>query len=856
MANQKVTQLTIVSIAKITDLIYVVTYDDDGDSLSVAMSLQDVLKSAITGVNRIISGQVVWTGVGFVHQSVNLTVELNGILYFSNGEPITNADPDGSNPRFDQIFFDANGLDIKEGTPAGSPTVPSLDNPTLEISTNIVLVTNGETTPTGVSLDALYSENLQESGGEWDTFESTSGARIDLANAVSPINLVVDIKANSPNALDFFNLSNSAATQIADFQNLRFKIKSLGNWKRDYVRVEFYDGVFLAGYAFINSTSFDTTDTSTIVDLFITYGDVSWTLDFVEFDIVRIFWYDGGGGSAVSSARFQIDLIKMETGGISAKPLSIKKSVISPNDYTGTDTVKIQLAANDASSQEIPMLIPKKDGSNTPWDIEDAILLGSNTTIIIDGAILQLTDTSRDNFFRTENCGLGFTSPYTELENIHILGKNNPILRGADNPRASGDSGKILVTDTTNDFTHSYGTDADTVDTGDWRNMGILFAYTNRYSVKGIRFENTHCWAISNERCTGGRFENLDYEIFGTRTVPAVGTRYFKNGDGIDLVFGCSDMIVKDITGHTDDDTVAVGLIDNAEAEGVFGTRFVTGGTYSSPTDNIHDITIKDVSTSTTAHNLRLINNLGSLLYNISIENMTNINSTPDTGGAVIVIGSTNYGPSGDLGELYNVSINNIKNENKPDCILVSGGLADSNISNVIDISTINNNYPVYFDASGVGSRNVQMSNIFKTDEAFDLAAFYDGDPAVLVPLKEIPIIIALSDTTTALSTGIAVESFPVPFAFELLEVKGNVGIAGTTTSIIVDINLTGTGTIMTTNKIEIEATEKSSKDATTQPTLTTTTLADDDELTFDIDSVDSGGTGRNLKVTLIGYRI
>ena len=180
--DKKLTELTLVNIAQITALLYLVTFDADGVSTSVAMSLEDLQKSTITGVNRIISGQVVWTGTGFTHRSVQLAVEINGVIYYSDAEDITNSAPDGSNPRFDVIFFDADGLDIKEGTPAASPTVPSLDNPTSEVATNIVLVTNGETTPTGVTLETLYSENLQESGGEWDTAESTSGVRITLAN--------------------------------------------------------------------------------------------------------------------------------------------------------------------------------------------------------------------------------------------------------------------------------------------------------------------------------------------------------------------------------------------------------------------------------------------------------------------------------------------------------------------------------------------------------------------------------------------------------------------------------------------------------------------------------------------------
>lgn len=63
------------------------------------------------------------------------------------------------------------------------------------------------------------------------------------------------------------------------------------------------------------------------------------------------------------------------------------------------------------------------------------------------------------------------------------------------------------------------------------------------------------------------------------------------------------------------------------------------------------------------------------------------------------------------------------------------------------------------------------------------------------------------------------------------------VDTAGTTGDMTVDIHLNGT-TIMTTNKITIETTEKTSEDAATQPALTTTSYTANDILTFDIDAI------------------
>jgi len=113
---------------------------------------------------------------------------------------------------------------------------------------------------------------------------------------------------------------------------------------------------------------------------------------------------------------------------------------------------------------------------------------------------------------------------------------------------------------------------------------------------------------------------------------------------------------------------------------------------------------------------------------------------------------------------------------------------------------------------------------------------------------------IACSDETTALSTGGAKATFRMPCAMTLTSVRANVATAPTESAIIVDINENGS-TIMTTNKLSIDATEKTSTTAETPAGITDTALADDAEITIDITQVGSSGAGAGLKVWLIGTR-
>lgn len=48
--------------------------------------------------------------------------------------------------------------------------------------------------------------------------------------------------------------------------------------------------------------------------------------------------------------------------------------------------------------------------------------------------------------FRSDNAGLGVENPEWN-KNIHIIGQGNVVLKGADNPRATGDGARKLTLD-------------------------------------------------------------------------------------------------------------------------------------------------------------------------------------------------------------------------------------------------------------------------------------------------------------------------------------------------------------------------------------------------------------------------
>ena len=118
---------------------------------------------------------------------------------------------------------------------------------------------------------------------------------------------------------------------------------------------------------------------------------------------------------------------------------------------------------------------------------------------------------------------------------------------------------------------------------------------------------------------------------------------------------------------------------------------------------------------------------------------------------------------------------------------------------------------------------------------------------------QAVEIQLAASDETTALTTGTGKVTFRMPHAMTLTAVRASLTTAQASGSIFtVDINESGTSILST--KLTIDNTEKTSTTAATPAVISDTALADDAEITIDIDQI-GNGTATGLKITLIGTR-
>jgi hypothetical protein len=138
--------------------------------------------------------------------------------------------------------------------------------------------------------------------------------------------------------------------------------------------------------------------------------------------------------------------------------------------------------------------------------------------------------------------------------------------------------------------------------------------------------------------------------------------------------------------------------------------------------------------------------------------------------------------------------------------------------------------------------------------ETYDDAGNSEGfslDRTALKPTESFKV--ACSDETTALTAGVGKVTFRMPYAFTVTAVRAELVTAQASGAIFtVDINEAGVSILST--KLTIDNTEKTSTTAVTAPVISDTSLADDAEMSVDIDQI-GDGTAKGLKVTLIGYR-
>ncbi len=306
------------------------------------------------------------------------------------------------------------------------------------------------------------------------------------------------------------------------------------------------------------------------------------------------------------------------------------------------------------------------------WEIAYAVRIPSDFTLVLEGCHLRMKDGVFDNMFVNEHHGtyVGRTSLGTD-RNIAIVGRGRAILDGGEYNRLSERNSATLGIPMT-------------------KNNLILFTNVEGVRVEGISCRNQRWWAINFIYCRGGVVRNVDFcacdiwvDEYGVEHHGLKKEKYdevlVKNADGIDLRQGCSDFLIENISGFTEDDTVALTNL-NGKTERIYSKLGL-------PSD-ICRVTIRNLRAAAFCSLVRLLNQGELKLHDITIENIYDVGvECPhlDKSGHAIRVGDAThmYGSRHSTAEeTYNISIKNVYAAGSRAGIHLAGAIGNLTIEN------------------------------------------------------------------------------------------------------------------------------------------------------------------------------
>ena len=306
------------------------------------------------------------------------------------------------------------------------------------------------------------------------------------------------------------------------------------------------------------------------------------------------------------------------------------------------------------------------------YEIEQTVLIPSEFTLILDNCHLVMADNTFCNMFTNENChtAKGRTKEGTDHD-IIIEGRGRVILDG-------GNYNGLSESTSCKDGNPHISV-----------NNTILFTNVENFRISGLHIRNQRWWAMNFIYCRYGKIQNIDFRSDCTRLLPD-GSRvegllrddykptYIKNSDGIDLRVGCHDILIENITGFTEDDTVALPALPGKLEE-----MFAVEGLDT----DLYNVSIRNVNASAYCSIIRLLNQGGTKLYNILIDGVMDSSKGSrylDTGHTAVRVGDKHlYGSRhAEPGETFNITVRNITSR-APVIVRLAGAITNLTLDNL-----------------------------------------------------------------------------------------------------------------------------------------------------------------------------
>ena len=405
-------------------------------------------------------------------------------------------------------------------------------------------------------------------------------------------------------------------------------------------------------------------------------------------------------------------------------------AVVTPNQFkdSASDSVAIQAAVDFATKRGEAVTVPawnERTGTNL-WVISETIRLPSGATVYLENCRLEMAPKVFCNAFSNSKAWADDrNAAAAEEHDIRIIGLGHAIIDGGEYNQygeRSVPGGGIVASSAEN---------AKRLPKRLVHNCPIYLHNVCGFEVRGIHVRHQRYWGVCCSFCSDGQIRDVRFEADisyvsddgqthdPSRRPVEYKNLWVKNGDGIDLRTGCNNILIENITGWTEDDTVALtNLRGSEEADWVEGRS-----------TDIHHVVVRNVRAGCWKwmNLVRLLCTDGNRIHDIVLDTIVDIRQ-PDwdwrmASAVQLNDDSREYQTIRQpvMGELYNIEVRNV----------ISGGYAAVRLFNPMQNVTVENVYltegahAAVMAQAGAELKNVVVRNVHAAPAA-NLKAVFD----------------------------------------------------------------------------------------------------------------------------------
>ncbi len=353
-----------------------------------------------------------------------------------------------------------------------------------------------------------------------------------------------------------------------------------------------------------------------------------------------------------------------------------------------TDAPRSRLPSTTATGTEAITVVVPSTGPDTGgiWELDAALVIPSNTTLLLDGCTIRLDTGTNDNLIRNAN---PFDGGNTE---IRIIGRNGAHLDG----NAGGQSHAVW----------GYRNNES------YRYFGIYLCRVEGFEISNLKIGPTAAWAIAPQASGNGLLSEIEFAQDGATT----------NQDGITSGRGLFNTTIRNLTGATHDDTIDIASTDQSkfcpatqynrydpDTGAPIGTIIESGA--NDVVTDCYNVLVENVTTSHTNGTkcVKLVAGNGRTVRDILIRDITSLSD----GYAIEIEGDwATVRPTVD--EMKDITIDGVRTGNSRGVLTITSNCRNVSLTNTESTQGYGR---IVLQAAGTRAIDLEISNVMTTGD-------------------------------------------------------------------------------------------------------------------------------------------